>query len=182
MVAVLTLAHPRSLLRQSRRPHACASRRPSSTRSSIRIAIGAGRGRILRQLLTESLLLASLGSIAGLALGYAAMRVLLSAPNTPRWLSAVPDWRVLLFTIVATVLAATFFGLAPALQIARQRQQKTIVRQMLVAAQVAASCILLIVAALLVRATQHVMYTDPGFGYRAAPLHRSATGQAWLLA
>ncbi|HXS76444.1 MAG TPA: ABC transporter permease [Terracidiphilus sp.] len=131
----------------------------------IRIAIGAGRGRILRQLFTESLMLASLGSAAGLGLGYAVMRVLLSFPNTPRWLSAIPDWRVMLFTIVVTVLAAAFFGLAPALQIARQRQHKTIVRQILVAAQVAASCVLLIVAALLVRATQHVLYTDPGFGY-----------------
>jgi len=131
----------------------------------IRIAIGAGRARILRQLFTESLMLASLGSAAGLGLGYVVMRVLLSFPNTPRWLSAIPDWRVLLFTIVITVLAAAFFGLAPALQIARQRQQKTIVRQILVAAQVAASCVLLIVAALLVRATQHVIYSDPGFGY-----------------
>jgi predicted permease len=131
----------------------------------IRIAIGAGRARILRQLFTESLMLASLGSTTGLALGYVVMRVLLSFPDTPRWLSAIPDWRVLLFTTVVTVLAATFFGLAPALQIARQRQHKTIVRQILVAAQVAASCVLLIVAALLVRATQHVIYTDPGFGY-----------------
>jgi predicted permease len=132
----------------------------------IRIAIGAGRGRILRQLLTESLLLASLGSAAGLALGYLVIRLLLTAPNTPRWLSATPDWRVLAFTAVATVLAAAFFGLAPALQVARQRQHKTIVRQVLVAAQVAASCILLIVAALLLRATQHALYTDPGFGYQ----------------
>jgi predicted permease len=132
----------------------------------IRIAIGAGRGRILRQLLTESLLLSSLGSIAGLALGCLVIRLLLTAPNTPRWLSATPDWRVLAFTAVATVLAAAFFGLAPALQVARQRQHKTIVRQVLVAAQVAASCILLIVAALLLRATQHALYTDPGFGYR----------------
>lgn len=131
----------------------------------IRIAIGAGRARILRQLITENLLLASLGSLAGLGLGCVAIRVLLSAPNTPRWLSAVPDWRVLLFTVVATILAATFFGLAPVFQIARQRPSKAIVRQILVAAQVAASCVLLIVAALLVRATQHVLYTDPGFGY-----------------
>jgi predicted permease len=131
----------------------------------IRIAIGAGRARILRQLFTESLMLASLGSIAGLALGCVVMKVLLSFPDTPRWLSAVPDWRVLLFAGALTFLAATFFGLAPALQIARQRQHKTIVRQILVAAQVAASCVLLIVAALLVRATQHVIYTDPGFGY-----------------
>ena len=132
----------------------------------IRIAIGAGRGRILRQLFTESLLLASLGSIAGLGMGCAAMRVLLAIPDTPRWLSAVPDWRVLSFTVAATFIAATFFGLAPALQVARQRQQKTLVRQILVAAQVAASCILLIVAALLVRATQHALFTDPGFGYQ----------------
>jgi predicted permease len=68
--------------------------------------------------------------------------------------------------LVATVLSAAFFGLAPALQIARQKQQKTLARQVLVAAQVAASCILLIVAALLLRATQHALYTDPGFGYR----------------
>jgi predicted permease len=132
----------------------------------IRIAIGAGRARILRQLLTESLLLSSLGSIAGLALGCFVIRLLLTAPDSPRWLSATPDWRVLAFTAAATVLAAAFFGLAPALQIARQRQQRTIVRQVLVAAQVAASCILLIVAALLLRATQHALFTDPGFGYQ----------------
>ncbi len=132
----------------------------------IRIAIGAGRARILRQLLTESLLLSTLGSIAGLGLGCLVIRLLLNSPNTPRWLTATPDWRVLAFTAITTVLAAAFFGLAPALQIARQRQQKTIVRQILVAAQVAASCILLIVAALLLRATQHALYTDPGFGYQ----------------
>jgi predicted permease len=62
--------------------------------------------------------------------------------------------------------AAIFFGLMPALQIARQRQHKTIARQILVGAQVAASCVLLIVAGLLVRATQHALYTDPGFGYQ----------------
>jgi predicted permease len=132
----------------------------------IRIAIGARRGRIFRQLFTESLLLASLGSLAGLALGCTVIRILLSQPNTPRWLSAVPDWRVVLFTVAATFLSASLFGLAPALQIARQRQRKTFVRQFLVAAQVAASCILLIVAALLLRATQHALFTDPGFGYQ----------------
>ena len=133
----------------------------------IRIAIGAGRGRILRQLLTESLLLSCLGSAVGLALGCLLIRLMLTAPNTPRWLSATPDWRVLAFTAAATVLSAAFFGLAPALQIARQKQHKTLVRQALVAAQVAASCILLIVAALLLRATQHALYTDPGFGYQS---------------
>lgn len=132
----------------------------------IRIAIGANRTRIFRQLCTESLLLASLGSLAGLALGSAILRIALQQMDAPKWLRAVPDWRVLLFTIGLTFAAALFFGLAPALQIARQRQAKTLVRQILVGAQVGASCVLLIVAGLLVRATQHVLFTDPGFGYQ----------------
>lgn len=131
----------------------------------IRVAIGASRGRIFRQLCTESLVLALLGSAAGLGLGYSVMRMALTKLDAPKWLSAAPDWRVLLFTLGMTVIAAIFFGLAPALQIARQRQKKTIARQVLVGAQVAASCVLLIVAGLLVRATHHALYTDPGFGY-----------------
>lgn len=132
---------------------------------SIRLAIGASRRRIFRQLFTESLLLALLGSATGLALGYIALRSILVTTNAPAWMSAAPDWRVLLFALALTLLTAIFFGLAPALQIARQRQRKTIVRQILVAAQVAVSCILLIVSSLLVRAAHHALYTDPGFGY-----------------
>jgi predicted permease len=132
----------------------------------IRVAIGANRGRIFRQLCTESLLLAALGALAGLALGCAVLRIALANLDAPKWLSAAPDWRVLLFTMAMTLVAALFFGLAPALQIARQRQHKAMARQLLVGAQVAASCVLLIVASLLVRATQHALYTDPGFGYQ----------------
>lgn len=143
----------------------------------IRIAIGAGRGRIFRQLCTESLLMASLGAIAGLGLGYLVLRIALTVFDAPRWLPAAPDWRVLLFTICVTVIAALFFGLAPALQIARQRQHKTVARQILVGAQVAASCVLLIVAGLLLRATQHALYTDPGFGYEQLLSIDSQLGQ-----
>jgi len=132
---------------------------------SIRMAIGAGRWRIFRQLCTESLVLGSLGSVAALGLSWVVIRIALVKFDAPKWLSAKPDWRVLLFTIGMAVAATLFFGLMPALQIARQRQQKTIARQILVAAQIAASCVLLIVAALLVRATLHTLYTDPGFGY-----------------
>jgi len=133
----------------------------------IRVAIGAGRARIFRQLCTESLLLAMLGALAGLALGSAAIQfTLVRAEDSPKWVNATPDWRVLLFTVAVMFAAAVFFGLMPALQIARQRQHKTIARQILVGAQVAASCVLLIVAGLLVRATQHALYTDPGFGYQ----------------
>jgi predicted permease len=132
----------------------------------IRVAIGASRQRIFRQLFTESLLLALLGSVVGLALGYLVLRVMLVMIKAPAWQSAAPDWRVFLFALGMALAAAIFFGLAPALQIARQRHRKTIARQVLVGAQVAASCVLLIVAGLLVRATQHVIYTDPGFGYQ----------------
>jgi predicted permease len=133
----------------------------------IRIAIGAGRLRLFRQLCTESLLLSAIGSVAGLALGCAVVRIVLAQlDDAPRWFSVVPDWRVLLFTIAISIAAALFFGLAPALQIARQRQRKTLARKILVAAQVAASSVLLIVAGLLVRATHHALYTDPGFGYQ----------------
>jgi len=131
----------------------------------IRMAIGATRARIFRQLATESLVLALLGAAAGLGLSSLGLRVVLTQFHVPGWLSAKPDWRVLVFTFGMAMAAAVFFGFAPALQIARQRQRKTIVRQVLIGAQVAASCVLLIVAGLLVRATLHVLYTDPGFAY-----------------
>lgn len=131
----------------------------------IRIAIGAKRGRIFRQLCTESLVLAGLGAIVGLGLGCATVWVTLREVDAPKWLSATPDWRVLTFTVGMTFVAAIFFGFAPALQVARQKQRKTLARQILIGVQVAASCVLLIVAGLLVRATQHALYTDPGFGY-----------------
>jgi len=131
----------------------------------IRLAIGASKPRIFRQLFTETLLLALLGSVAGLALGYVVFRVTLAAPGTPRWVSATPDWRVYLFVVGVSLVAAVFFGLTPALQIARQQQKRTIARQVLVGAQMAASCVLLIVAGLLVREVHHALYTSPGFGY-----------------
>jgi len=133
----------------------------------IRFAIGASKARIFRQLFTESLLLALLGAVAGLIAGYFVLRVTLPRFEAPAWTSAAPDWRVILFAVGMALAAAIFFGLAPAWQIAwrRQRQRKTIARQVLVGAQVAASCVLLIVAGLLVRAVHHVMFTDPGFGY-----------------
>jgi predicted permease len=129
----------------------------------IRMVIGATRARIFRQLATESVVLAMLGATAGLALSSLGVRVALTQFHAPGWLSARPDWRVMLFTFGVAIAAAVFFGLMPALQIARQKQHKTIVRQVLIAAQVAGSCLLLIVAGLLVRATLHVLYTDPGY-------------------
>ena len=131
----------------------------------IRVAIGANRARIFRQLFTESLLLANLGALAGLVLGCVVIRIVLTISDAPKWLSAIPDLRVLAFTFVVAFLSASFFGLTPAFQLARQGRHKTTARQILVGAQIAGSSVLLIVSGLLVRATQHALYTEPGFGY-----------------
>jgi predicted permease len=131
----------------------------------IRVAIGANRPRIFRQLFTESLLLATLGSLAGLLLSCIILRVTLAAIHSPAWMSSVPDGRVLAFTGAMVLLVSVLFGFAPALQLACQRHRRTFLRQLLIAAQLAASCVLLIVSALLVRAVHHLLHTDPGFGY-----------------
>jgi predicted permease len=132
---------------------------------AIRVSVGAGKSRLVRQLFTESLLLALLGSFAGLAAGYAVLRSLMRFVEAPPWIDPTPDWRVALFAIGAGFLAAILFGLTPAFQIARQRHRATIMRQFLIGTQVAASCVLLIVAGLLVRAIDHALHTQPGFEY-----------------
>jgi predicted permease len=133
---------------------------------AIRVAVGAGRARLVRQLFTESLVLALLGSAAGLALGYLVLRVLMAWADVPAWIDPTPDRRVIAFAIGMGFAAAVLFGLTPAWQAARRRHRGTVARQFLIAAQVAASCVLLIVAGLLVRAMQHAMSTYPGFEYR----------------
>ncbi len=85
----------------------------------IRLSIGAGKGRLIRQFLTESLLLATLGAVAGLIAAAGAARVLvllLSDGSNELQLRTTFDWRVLLFTLGITLLTGLLFGLAPALQ------------------------------------------------------------------
>jgi predicted permease len=133
---------------------------------AIRVAVGAGKVRLMRQLFTESLLLAILGSLAGLAVGYVVLRSLMALTEAPAWLNAAPDWRVTLFALGAGFAAAILFGLAPAIAAVRQRHRAIAARQVLVGAQVAASCVLLIVAGLLGRALQHAVSAYPGFEYQ----------------
>jgi predicted permease len=90
----------------------------------------------------------------------------MSVSGAPGWLDMTPDWRVVAFTVGVALLAAILFGFAPALQIARQRRQSTRIRQILIGVQVAASCVLLIVAGLLVRALERMTSLDPGFAYQ----------------
>lgn len=133
---------------------------------AIRVAVGAGRGRLVRQLLTESLLLALVGSATGLLVGYLLLRLLMASSGSPAWLDPTPDWRIVTFALGMAGLSAALFGLTPALQITRRRRRTGALRQILIAAQVAASCVLLIVAALLAHALHQAASGDPGFEYR----------------
>jgi predicted permease len=131
----------------------------------LRFDLGARRRRVFRQLLTENLLLGLLGSLAALPLSYVVMRLVLTYANAPAWMSARPDWRVFLFTTVLGSIAAIFFGLLPTVQMVRRRNSSALWHQFVVCAQVGASCVLFILAGLMVRATLHTLYTDPGFSY-----------------
>lgn len=131
----------------------------------LRFDLGARKLRVFRQLLTENLLLGLLGSLAALPLSYGVLRLVLLYSNAPAWMSALPDWRVFLFTSAMGFVAALLFGLLPTLQMVRQKKNRSLWHQFVVCAQVGASCVLLILAGLLVRAMLHTMYSDPGFGY-----------------
>jgi|CXWL01.1.fsa_nt_gi predicted permease len=133
---------------------------------ALRVAIGAGTSRLVRQLFTESLALALMGAFAGLLLGWAVVKTMLSVTEAPPWFDPSPDWRVVTFAAVMGFASAMFFGLMPALHIARRRNRMTFTRKFLIGAQVASSCILLIVAGLLIRAFDHLASLDPGFEYQ----------------
>jgi predicted permease len=148
---------------------------------AVRLALGAGRGRIVRQLLTESILLALLGGVGGVVLAYWLGDVLISLlPPTPfpLELSPQPDLRVLTFAFVLAILSGVIFGLAPALQTARwdltqglrERASSTggaagrwNLRNLLVIAQIAVSLLLLIGSALFLKAFHKAQAIDPGF-------------------
>ena len=136
----------------------------------IRTAVGAGTSRLLRQLLTESVLLGALGMAAGLGVGSMVLQYLMIWSGGPKWLTLSPDWRVIAFSLCVGLLAAVLFGFTPALQVARQRHRANRTRQVLIGTQVAASCVLLIVAGLLVRSLNHGIALNPGFDYEHAIL------------
>jgi predicted permease len=132
---------------------------------AIRASVGAGRARLIRQLFTESLLLAFLGAAAGLALGTIVLRSLLVLADLPEWLNPAPDWRVILFAGGVGFASAIMFGLAPAFQLTLRRHRSTTLRRLLIGGQVAASCVLLILSGLLIRALERAASSSPGFGY-----------------
>ncbi|HEY7288899.1 MAG TPA: FtsX-like permease family protein, partial [Vicinamibacterales bacterium] len=145
---------------------------------AIRSALGAGRGRLARQLITESVVLASIGGVAGLALGAFGLTTLkaLLPVETPRLLDVQLDWRAVAFTSAVAVLSGLLFGLVPAAQVSkgltsasRSSGRGTILpvsqrlRNALVLSEVALAVVLVIGAGLLIRSLWTLSHVNPGF-------------------
>ncbi len=145
---------------------------------AIRLSLGAGRGRLIRQLITESVMLASLGGIAGLLLaGWGADLLMAFKPpvQVPIEIDLRADWRVLGFTFGLSLLTGVIFGLAPALAVTRPDLVASLkdesgagsgrgrLRGALVIAQVSLSLMLLICSGLFIRSLRNAGSVDPGF-------------------
>ena len=154
--------------------------RGRSREMAIRLALGVSRRRLLRQLLTESMLLAFLGAIVGLGFAYGGIRFLNTIPiptDLPVVISPRLDGRVLLFSLACALFSAVVFGVAPALQSSRPdlvsalknaesgnpTRRRLTGRNALVIAQVAMSMTLLIATGMLVDGFRHALVLNPGF-------------------
>lgn len=132
---------------------------------STRLAVGANRARIVRQLLTESLLLALLGAGVGMLMSAAMVRFVTQTMDVPRYFRFAVDWRVLLVAVALSFLATILFGLTPALASTRPMPRAPRARRVLIAVQVAASCVMLVVGGLMVRSMRAAFSTHPGYEY-----------------
>ncbi len=147
---------------------------------AIRAALGAARSRLVRQLITESLMLGGMGGIAGLLLGYWAIALLLSImpDGIPRVDQIELDARVAAVTIVTAFASALLFGVIPALHASRADaslalrdadrattggRQRARTRAALVLAEIALTCILLVSSGLLLNSLMRLQHVDPGF-------------------
>ena len=149
---------------------------------AVRLAMGATRGRIIAQLLIETLSLSALGGILGLALAFwadkALMTIYLPSDASGLNISTAPDMRILIFTLAVSVATGVIFGLAPALQSTRPDVGRTLkdqagavvggaghgrLRSALVVTQVALSLLLLIGAGLFLRSLKNLSNLGPGF-------------------
>jgi predicted permease len=130
----------------------------------VRMALGAGRLRIVRQLFTESLLLAVLSGLCALLLSTIVLKVIQLQYNGTG--SVVPEWRGIAATFGAALLSALVFGLPPAVRLTSLVARAGRARPIFLGAQVAVSCLLLVVSSLLVNSRQRLGATDPGFDYR----------------
>ena len=146
--------------------------------TALRSAMGAERRRIVRQFLTENILLGCLGGTAALGIGWAALKWILSLQPEGIYLlvAAKLDGWVLAFTLMLSILTGIMFGLAPALSVARgdlveilkesgkaTTTGKPWLRQSLIVSEVSLSCILLVGTGLMIRTFTSLLRVDPGF-------------------
>jgi putative ABC transport system permease protein len=168
---------------------------------AIRSAMGAGRMRIIRQLLTESVLLSVTGGLVGLGLGFVGVRALLaiSPAGLPRigedGAAIGLDWRVLGFTLAVSLFTGILFGLFPAISASRSDLNSTLkessnrsgtgfrqskARSMLVISEVSLALILLVGSALLIRTFMALRSVNPGFdSHNILTLEMSLTGERY---
>ena len=144
---------------------------------SVRVALGANRWRIIRQLLTESFLLASIGGVLGILLAHWGTSLIASKlpDGIPRLVESSVDLRVLMFTLGVSIVTGLLFGLAPALQASRLNLTDALkegdrgsvgrqhLRNVLVVCEVALTLMLLVGAGLLIQSFRRVLQVDPGF-------------------
>ena len=146
---------------------------------AVRTALGAGRWRIIRQLLTESVLLSVVGGGLGLIIGYWGVKALISlnADSIPRANEISLDWKVLLFTFGVSILTGVLFGIVPAIQTTKTDLHETLkeggrsaasatkqwIRSSLVVVEIALALAVLVGAGLLVKSFMHVQQVNPGF-------------------
>jgi predicted permease len=145
---------------------------------AVRSALGAGRGRLIRQMLVESTLLSGLAGLAGLTIAYWAAPLLLALKpaSLPITLRLPIDWRVLGFTLLVSLVCGVAFGLAPALRSTKVQVASSLkdegqqggyrrskLRSVLVASEVAVCTVLLVGATLCVRSLRNASSIDPGF-------------------
>ncbi len=147
---------------------------------AVRVALGARRWRLIRQFLTESVLLATIGGVIGLAIAFGGLLLLRSfiPENIAQAREISIDLKVLGFTFLVALITGVIFGLAPAIQAARFNQTETLkeggrdsatgsggkrIRGLLVMAEVAVSLVLLIGAGLLINSFLRLRNVDPGF-------------------
>ena len=147
---------------------------------AIRAAVGAGWGRIVREMLLESVLLGLMGGALGIGLAYEGLRLLVAVgpANLPRLSEISLDARALVFTVILSLLSGLLFGLIPALKYAGPRvsvalrsagrtssasRERHRARNVLVVAQVAMALVLLVSAGLMIRTFQALRTVEPGF-------------------
>ena len=163
---------------------------------AVRSALGASRARLIRQMLTESLLLSFVGAALGLGLAYFGIRSLsaIHGVNIPLLHTVRIDGTAMLFTVLAALGTGVLFGIVPALQTAGSQEAEALkdtgrgmsesrktawTRSALVVSEVALACVLLVGAGLLIRSFLRVLEVDLGFQAERAAAWRIETGDKY---